>query len=156
MAIAATLEQYLSAHRVEYDVINHDPTMSATRTAQESHVSGNCVAKAVIVKDEEGFMVAVVPASHHIRLGDLSELLERRVGLATEQEADGLFADCETGAFPAIGTAYGLDVIVDDSIAEQPEIYFEGGDHASLVHVKAEQFRKLVGDARHGRFSAHD
>ena len=156
MAIAATLEQYLADHDVDYDVIDHAPTMTASRSAQQCHVSGDCLAKAVVVKDEEGLMVAVLPASHHIKLGALSDLLDRRIGLATEDEAGAIFADCETGAFPAIGAAYGLPVILDDSIAEQPEVYFEGGDHASLIHVGAPQFRELLGKVEHGRFSVHD
>ena len=156
MAIAATLEQYLADHHVDYEVIDHTPTMTASRSAQQSHVSGDRLAKAVVVKDEQGLMVAVVPASHHIKLGALSELLDRRIGLASEDEADAIFADCEHGAFPAIGAAYGLPVILDDSIAEQPEVYFEGGDHASLIHVGKAQFHALLGEVKHGRFSAHD
>ena len=76
MAIAATLEQYLADHHVDYEVIDHTPTMTASRSAQQSHVSGDCLAKAVVVKDEEGLMLAVVPASHHIKLGALSDLLD--------------------------------------------------------------------------------
>jgi Ala-tRNA(Pro) deacylase len=43
--------------------------------------------------------------------------------------------------------------VVDDSLAEQPDLYLEGGDHAHLVHVSGTSFRKLVQDARHGRFT---
>lgn len=156
MALALTLQQYLADHRVDYDVVTHEPTVSASRSAQQSHVSGDRLAKAVIVKDEEGFLMAVLPASHHVRLGELSRLLGRQVGLATETEASWLFRDCEFGAFPALGSAYGLDVIVDDSLAAQSDVYLEGGDHTSLVHMSAAQFRKLTENARHGRFSLHD
>ena len=156
MAIASKLADYLAKRGIAYEVVVHPRAMSATRAAQASHVPGDRLAKAVVVKDAEGFMVAVLPASHHIELGALSRLLERPTGLATEAEASELFADCETGAFPALGRAYGLEVIVDDSLAEQPEVYVEGGDHASLVHLKAAQFNRLMTAARHGRFSAHD
>ncbi|MGO4712201.1 YbaK/EbsC family protein [Bradyrhizobium sp. 2TAF24] len=54
---------------------------------------------------------------------------------------------------PALGAAYGLKVIVDDSLANEPEIYFEGGDHASLVHVAGSTFQELLADARHARFT---
>jgi len=32
-------------------------------------------------------------------------------------------------------------------------IYFEGGDHRTLVHVSGKDFRNLTMDARHARFS---
>jgi Ala-tRNA(Pro) deacylase len=155
MAIASKLASYLAKRGIAYEVVIHPRTMSATRTAQASHVPGDRLAKAVVVRDDEGFKVAVLPASHQIELGALSRLLQRPLGLATEEEASELFADCETGAFPAVGSAYGLDVVLDDSLSEQPEVFVEGGDHASLLHLKAEQFGQLMVTARRGRFSAH-
>jgi Ala-tRNA(Pro) deacylase len=57
---------------------------------------------------------------------------------------------------PAVGECYGLDVIVDDSIQERPDVYLEGGDHMTLVHMDRAQFARLMSEARHGRFSVHD
>jgi len=54
---------------------------------------------------------------------------------------------------PALGAAYGLNVVVDDSLAQQPDIYFESGDHTNLVHISGTSFRKLMTDALHGRFT---
>ena len=156
MALATTLEKYLADRQVAYEVITHRPTTSSSSTAEASHVSGERVAKAVIVKDENHFVMAVLPASHHLNLGELSGLLGRPVALANETEASALFDDCALGAIPAIGSAYGLEVIVEDSLAAQPEMYFEGGDHASLVRVSAEQFGRLTAQAAHGHFSTHD
>lgn len=47
------------------------------------------------------------------------------VDLADEGELGRLFRDCAPGAVPPIGECYGLDVIMDDSIQEQPEVYLE-------------------------------
>ena len=156
MALAMTLEQYLADRKVAYDVITHRPTASSSSTAEASHVPGDWLAKAVIVKDGERFMMAVLPASHHLRIGELARLLDRPVDLANEDEASELFADCAIGAFPALGGAYGLEVVVDDSLAAQPEVYLEGGDHESLVHLDAAAFNDLMQTARHGSFSTHD
>jgi Ala-tRNA(Pro) deacylase len=68
------------------------------------------------------------------------------VGLATEQELVTLFPDCDEGAIPPCGTLYGLTTLVDTAILAQPEVYFESGDHATLVKVNGEQFRSLLGD----------
>ncbi len=156
MALATTLQQYLADQKIAHEVITHRPTISSSMTAEASHVPGDCVAKAVIVKDQDRFMMAVLPASHHVKLDDLSRVLGRVVRLATEDEASELFPDCSNGAIPALGAAYGLDMVVDDSLAEQHEVYFEGGDHTSLVQVSAEQFFWLLQNAAHGHFSTHD
>ena len=56
---------------------------------------------------------------------------------------------------PPFGNVYELETIVDDSLAEQSEIYFEAGDHEQLIHVSAETFETLMGDAQHTGFSRH-
>lgn len=155
MAIAPTLQNYLAREHIAYDVIPHEPTMSSTDTAEVCHISGDRLAKGVLIRNGGGYVLAVVPASHHIRFSDLKMQLGFDVDLATEHEIDQLFRDCAPGAVPPVGECYGLDVIVDDSFQEQPEVYLEGGDHATLIHMSHVQFAKLTTRARHGRFSAH-
>lgn len=153
MTLAPTLERYLADRGVPYDVQMHPPTPSASRAAQAGHISGNAVAKAVVLKDGDGHLLAVLPASHEIDFDDLERLLGRRVELAPEREVAALFPDCEEGAVPALGAAYGLKILMDERIAEPPEVYVEGGDHTSLIRISGEQFQVLMGDAQRSRFS---
>lgn len=154
MAIAQTLQKYLADKRVKYDVIAHEPTSSSMRTAETCHIPGDRLAKAVLLRDEMGYALAVLPASHHIRLSELKRQFGDDVRLASEREIVELFQDCVRGAIPALGDCYGLDLVVDDSIDEQPEVYFEGGDHSTLVRVTRSQFAGLTAAARHASFSA--
>jgi Ala-tRNA(Pro) deacylase len=156
MALSPTLQKFLADNGIDYDVIQHERTMTAARAAQTSHVSGDCVAKGVVLQDGAGYLMAVLPSSHHLELDELSGQLERPLGLAGERDVEALFPDCDRGAVPPVGRAYGVDVIVDDSLAAQRDLYFEGGDHASLVHVDRTAFDRLMGGARHGRFSRRD
>jgi Ala-tRNA(Pro) deacylase len=156
MTIAATLQRYLEARGVDYEVLRHSPTPSASRTAQESHISGNAIAKGVVVKDGAGYVLAVLPATHHIDFGVLRRRLSRDVDLASEEEAGALFTDCDIGAVPPVGSAYGLDTILDDSLEHLEDVYFEGGDHTCLLHLKGEQFDMMMAGEQHGHFSDHD
>jgi Ala-tRNA(Pro) deacylase len=153
MPVAQTLKNYLTKKRVKYDVIAHQPTNSSIRTAEACHIPGDRFAKAVLLCDEMGYAVAVLPASRHIRLSDLKRQFGDDVRLASEREIVELFQDCARGAIPALGECYGLDTVIDDSIEDQPDIYIEGGDHATLVHMSQEQFADLTSAAQHGRFS---
>ena len=155
MAIAPTFEKYLATEHVAYDVVAHEPTKSSMRSAEACRVSGDRVAKAVVLRDEYGYVLAILPASHHIRLQDLRMQLGLDVDLATEHEIEELFQDCVLGAIPPVGECYGLDTVVDNCVEEQPEVYLEGGDHATLVHMSHAQFASLTATARHGSFSVH-
>jgi len=155
MGIAITLRDYLESNELQYDVLSHSHTGSSSETAQASEIPGDQIAKAVILEDEDGYIMAVVPATHRIDLGVVHKYLGRHVGLATEPELVDLFLDCEPGAVPPFGQAYGIEVMVDDSLDELDDIYFEGGDHHDLVHIKGKDFLTLMADADHGSFSHH-
>ncbi len=155
MAIAPTLQKYLDQN-VSYDVIPHEPTLCSMRTAEACHIPGDRLAKGIVLRRDGGFILAVLPASHHIRLADLRNQMGKDLDLADEGELDSLFRDCAHGAVPPVGECYGLDVIMDDSLQEQPEVYLESGDHETLVHMSRTQFARVMAQAEHGRFSVHD
>ena len=109
MAISPTFQRYLATKNVVYDIVVHEPTKSAMRTAEACRVSGDRVAKAVVLHDEYGYVLAILPASHQIRLDDLRRQLGLDVDLAAEYEIEELFDDCMPGAIPPVGECYGLD-----------------------------------------------
>jgi Ala-tRNA(Pro) deacylase len=155
MSIASGVINYLVAQHVDFDVVSHPRTVTSQETAQYSHVSGDNLAKSVVLEDDRGYLLAVLPASCRVDLGELHRLTNRNLGLATEFELGALFEDCETGAVPPLGSAYQLETIVDDSLAEQPDIYFESGDHEQLIHVSSEVFDALMSEAQVSHFSKH-
>ena len=154
MAIATTVSNYLAEHDVSYDVLTHPHTASSGESAEAAHVPGTRLAKSVVLEDDHGYLMVVLPSNRQVNLGELHRQLNRTRGLPTEGELGSLFSDCEIGALPAVGPAYGMETVVDDALAEQSDIYFEAGDHEQLIHVTAETFQSLLGEeARHGRFS---
>jgi Ala-tRNA(Pro) deacylase len=153
MSIAPTLRTYLANKHIDYDLVEHHATDSSERTAAECRIPGDRLAKGVVLRTSEGYAVAVLPASCRLRHGDLKGAFGRDCTLASEHELDQLFPDCAHGAVPPLGESYGLDVLVDDRLAEQPDVYLEGGDHATLVHMSQAQFAKLMTNARRGHFT---
>ena len=153
MSIAPTLQRYLAAQNIQFDMISHEPTTSSTRTAQVCRISGDRIAKGIVLRRDDGFMLAILPASHHIRVSDLKLQLGDNVEMANEAELDRLFPDCAHGAIPPIGECYGLSLVVDETIEAQPEVYFEAGDHETLLHLTRAQFAQLVAHARRCQFS---
>jgi Ala-tRNA(Pro) deacylase len=154
MGIAIALRQFLDAQSVPYEVLEHKRTGCSARTADASHVAVECLAKGVVVKHRQGYILTIVPASRQVRLEEVGRWLEQPVALASEDEASALFPDCERGAVPPIPAAYGLTGVVDASLEGHEDIYFEGGDHRALVHLTGAQFGRLMENVPHGQFSA--
>ena len=156
MTMAPKVARYLADQKIAHRVVSHIQTPTASEAAQATHISGERIAKAVALRDGDGFLLAVVPASHHVSLQLLQAWLGRPFGLAGEQEASNLFPDCDVGAIPPVGQVYGVEVIMDEALAGLDEVCFEGGDHQSLVRVSGEDFARLMSGARRDRFSTHD
>ncbi|MHB8453616.1 MAG: aminoacyl-tRNA deacylase [Acidiferrobacterales bacterium] len=153
MTIARTLADFLQNRHITYSVVPHSRTYSSRETAETLPVSADQLAKAVILIDGRGYLMAVVPSNRHVTTPRLSRLLRRDLELAAEGQIAPVFRDCDIGAIPPIGPAYGMETIVDDSLVGQPVIYFEAGDHEEVIGVDGETFLSLLKKARHGQFT---
>lgn len=155
MGIATTLRDYLESRGIAYEVVEHPHTNSAMRAAQAAHVPGDQVAKPVLLGDDHSYLLAVIPATHRLELDRLNQMLSRSLEMLPEDEIEATFADCERGAIPPIGEAYGVDVVIDPVLMHQPDVYFESGDHEHLIHVNGEIFRDLMAHAPRAHVSHH-
>jgi Ala-tRNA(Pro) deacylase len=155
VSIATSVQEYLAREGVPYGTILHEHTRDSTHTARAAHIPGDRLAKCVMLSDDLGYLMAVIPATHRVDLGALHRQLGRSLGLATDRELLELFKDCAPGALPPLGLAYGIDMILDESLADSLDIYFEAGDHRALVHTSGGDFLKLMANAPRGRISHH-
>lgn len=153
MALAKTVQEFMAQRSIPYDLIAHPHTGSSHETAEAAHVGEDHIAKAVLVKDRTGYAMVVVPAANRVDLEHLHKELNRNFELAAENEIAPLFSDCETGAIPPIGPAYGVETFMDDALGSLANVYFEAGDHAELVHTRGDDFRALLSGVRHGWYS---
>lgn len=153
MAIARTLIHYLKERDIGYQLVEHTHTPTAAASAHAAHLPTHQVAKAVVLKDDGGYVVSVLPANHSLEIDWVNDALERKLDLACEEEFKMLFKDCEVGAVPALGEAYGLKVIWDDELAYTADIYIEAGDHEHLIWLERRDFKKLMSGLPHSIIS---
>jgi len=154
MAISMTIQKYLKDMHIPFEVLPHVRTASSVQTALAAEVPPHHVAKAVVLEDELGYLMVVLPADRQVQLNVLRERLGRKVNLASERQMMQMFGDCALGAIPALGQAYGLETIIDDEIMEQPEVFIEGGSHEELIQVSRHHFMQLFQNAPHMHFAS--
>lgn len=139
------LKQFLDSHNVRYVSIQHSPAYTAQEVAASSHVSGRDFAKTVVVKIDGTMALVVLPANRKVVLADLREALgATQVKLASEEEFQSRFPDCEVGAMPPFGNLYGMEVYVAPCLAEEPEIAFSAGTHTEVIKMTYSDFARLV------------
>jgi Ala-tRNA(Pro) deacylase len=147
------LEDLLVSRHIAFQRLPHRRTYTANRMAQALHVKGREVAKTVLLRTGRGHMLAVLPATHHIDLEQLrEELQDPELTLASEEEMDRLFPDCERGAVPPFGSLYDVPTIMDDSLTEDETIVFEGPDHEQAIRITLRDYEALE-HPRHAHFA---
>lgn len=150
MSMAPRLKQYLDQAGVTYELIHHPYSSTTMEAARKAQIPVQQTAKAVVLEDGDGYLLAVVPASRQIGLDKVRDRCGRPVQLAREQDFADLFGDCDLGAVPPIGAAYDVPTVWDDTLIQCSDIFFEAGDHADLVHISGSDFQQLMNGAEHG------
>ena len=153
MGMAERLRSFLDSQGIQYEVLPHPHTSTSLETARAAHVPGDRIAKSVVLEDEQGYVMAILPASRRVSLDALERQLHRKLTLASEEELSGLFGDCELGAVPPVADPYGMPAVIDDSLWNLTDVYFEAGDHEDLVHLSGKAFQEIQAHAHHGSFS---
>lgn len=157
MAISRSLQAYLKEHGVKYRTVRHPRTGSSMESAEQSHVPGGALAKGVMTREGDDYLMLVLPSDYHVDLDSLSDRLGKSLVLATEEELSAKFPDCERGAIPPLGYVFGIRTLWDPSstLGEDEQVYFEAGDHEHLIQVSGEQFHELMASAERSQFSRH-
>jgi Ala-tRNA(Pro) deacylase len=155
MTVANRLANYLSVTQTDYQLLHHKPTNSAADSAHAAHLAEGSVVKSVLLRDRLSghYLMALTPASNRLKPGWLESDDNADLEVVREEELFGMFPDCELGAVPGFGQAYDLDMIWDDQLADQAQLYFEAGNHEELIEIDHDDFLQLFGTYRHDAIS---
>ena len=139
------LKEYLDKNNVRYISISHSPAYTAQEMAAKTHLPGKEIAKTVLIKIDGKLAMAVLPGSFKINFDELKKVVgSENVRLADEHEFIDKFPDCEVGAMPPFGPAYGLPVYLDSSLLGPDMIAFNAGSHRDVIHMRTAEFRRVV------------
>ncbi len=139
------LEEFLTQNRVAYQPMSHPPVYTSQGLAAADHISGHCVAKPVVVRGDSGFTMCVLPASSHLNVTRVGQVLrDEHLRLATEAELSNICPDCELGAEPPIGPLFGLRTLMDESLHDEEYLVFQAGSHTRSVKVRRDDYERLA------------
>jgi Ala-tRNA(Pro) deacylase len=144
MPILTTLKKFLDAAGVRYEVRTHGTAYTAQEVAAAEHIPGREMAKVVMVRDGDGYLMTVLPAPYHLSFDRLEKAAGHPLRLARETEFAELFPGCEPGAMPPFGNLFGIPVWADESLTRDDEIAFNAGNHEQTVHMRYADFERLV------------
>ncbi len=150
MSTSITVRRYLDKQDVQYSII-HCPVDAQGRWQGDiGDISPFRVARAMILKDISGMVMAVLPITHRLKLDALNRQLHRQLVPAEERDYRSVFADCSSGILPALGEAYNFETVIDDSLLDQDFVYVASGNAGELVRITGQDFQLLHSNAWYG------
>ncbi len=145
MAKITDLLRYLNSNKIEFQVLEHDPAFSAHDVAAVAHVPDSEMAKAVLIRIDDHFWMAVLRADQRVNEQMIRRVFgAKHVQLAHEEDLGVLFPDCQIGAMPPFGNLYGLPVLVEEGLADDDDIVFNACTHTKAIRMKFKDFRRLA------------
>src|SRR5262245_2120026 len=142
------LVEYLDEQCVPFQTLLHPTAFTAQRLAKYLRIRGSRVARAVLLHSPDGYLLAVLPATHRIDLPRLASFWGGPLRLASQGEAARVFRDCEWGVVSPFGNLYGLPTLLDEGLEQEDWIVIEAGTHFDAVRLSPRDFARLAGCER--------
>lgn len=154
MTMATKLARCLSRTESRFETVHRSgqPGHPGDSAAGPS-IPADRLARTVLLEDDKGYLAAVIPASHRLKLAELREQTGRKLAYAHADGVREVFRDCDQHALPPVGMAYGTLTWIDESLLTHDDVYFEAGDREGLIHMNVDDFARLMAEARRGHFA---
>ena len=144
MNMSNCLKLYLERHQINYQLVPHRYTDTAFNAAKSAHITTACMLKGVLLHDEDGYLMAAIPADKEVDIDKINSNSCRHLTLTPEETLGCVLNDCKKGAVPALGEAFGIPTIWDENLAYQPGFYIESGNHEELIMLNYLDFMSLM------------
>ena len=149
------IASYLKKQKVKFKRMTHEERYTSQEIAAVQHVPGREMVKAVLVKADKTFVLAVLPAIYKVNFKRLAKLVgAKKTRLADEKDMAEVFPDVEVGAEPPFGNLYDVETVVDEHLTEDEDIVFQAGTHKATIRMKYADYEKLV-TPKVGQFGDH-
>jgi Ala-tRNA(Pro) deacylase len=137
---------YLDEQGLDYEIVEHEPTYSATEEARATGMAADDVAKTIVLREGTGYRLAVIPGSQRLDLARVRELLgaDNSLRLATEEEMAADFPAFEVGALPPIGPLLPAAELIDRRLLDHDRIVFAAGDHRHGILIEPNDLVQLT------------
>lgn len=153
MAISKKIIQYLDDNKYKYEIVEHKTTYTAWDTAQTEKIKPQEVAKALVMKVDGDYALAMLPANRNLdrqKLLKTINVLRKKIGGKACKKID--FAKeawmkknlpGKVGATPPFAKILKINIFIDSLLAKNKRIYLGSGEYTLSIRVNTGQYLKI-------------
>ncbi|MFA6383242.1 MAG: YbaK/EbsC family protein [Parcubacteria group bacterium] len=153
MAISQKIIKYLEDNKYKYEIIEHKTTFTAWDTAQTEKIKPQEVVKALVMKVDNDYVLALIPANRNLDKQKLLKTINasrKRAGMKNFKKID--FAkevwmkknlQGKVGAVPPFNKLLKIGIFIDSLLTKNKKIYLGSGEYVFSIRVNASQYLKI-------------
>jgi Ala-tRNA(Pro) deacylase len=153
MAISKKIIEYLNDNKYKYEIIEHKTTFTAWDTAQTEKIKPQEVVKALVMKTDNDYVLALIPANRNLDKQKLLKTINakrKRTGAKNYKKID--FAKeawmkknlpGKVGATPPFAKILKIDVFIDSLLSKNKKLYLGSGEYVFSIRVNSSQYLKI-------------
>jgi Ala-tRNA(Pro) deacylase len=130
------IESLLTQRAVPFTVLRHEAVYTSEEAAAVRGSTLSSGAKALIVKAGDRFVLVVLPADRKLDSKKARAVLGvKALRFASKEEVEQL-TGLQPGSIPPFGSLFNLPTYCDPTLADNPAINFNAGDHAISIAMR--------------------
>ena len=143
-AVFENIRRLLDSKNIKYETLEHEAVYTSEQAAKVRKTELKHGAKALVLKTEKGYIMAVVSADKEIDLEKLKKIAKvSSLNLADAKQVKKT-TNCNIGSVPPFGNLFSLEVYVDKSLLENEIIAFNAGSHTNSIKMKSKDYITAV------------
>ncbi len=138
------IEQFLKERNIQFEVKHHPPTRTSEESAYHRKEPIKIGAKALLVKGEDGFSLAVIPANRLLDTKSVKKILHtKNLRFATQEELKEL-TGLVPGSVPPFGNLMNISMLVDKALFEEEWMAFNAASLEISIKMRTKDYRGAV------------
>lgn len=144
--------KFLDKAKVKYKTLEHKVVYTAHDAAQTTKKKLNEIAKVVLVKADQEFVLIVLPGGKYVDFGGIKKALKaKKVAMASEKDIT-KYLKTKVGLLHPFGSEYNLKTLLDSGMAKAKKMLASAGTYTHSVEIALKDFEKLIKPVK-GKFS---
>jgi len=150
-----TVRRFLYSQDIRYARIMFSEDTQTLFSSGSDNISPKHIARAHLLKDYRGLIMAIIPASNQLDIPALNKILHRNLQSAKISDFKAIFSDCAPNLIPPLGEAYNIETIIDDALHALDYVHFVSGEAQELIRMSGSDFQLLHSNAWYGNHFSH-
>lgn len=152
MAISKKILKYLEDKKYKFNIIDHKTTFTAWDKAQTEKVDPKTVAKALVMRVDKDYLLALIPGNKNLDKQKLLKVINvqrKKQGLKNSKKID--FAKevwmkknllGKVGATPPFAELLRMEIFVDSLLLKNKKIYVGSGEYTQSFLINVSEYIK--------------